>query len=264
MAFPVIVSRTATGFTSDDTSHLVAMPAAVDKRDLLIIIFCTDGLESITTPNGWTLIHAEANGSACSTAAYVKVADGTEGGTTVDVVTGTSEQAAAHVFRITGARQTSNILDDVQEPSPSTGTSVNPDSPSSTIAGLSDILWISWAGNDNTIGHTVAPTDYNDPASTGASGSGGATVHSAWRNNRSVTEDPGAWTIGSSAAWIGNTISVRPAGSGGSGGGGKGGGGGQGGGGGGSGGGGAPPGQIRKMAFLGARRRARPGLVRIF
>ena len=82
-----VVSVTHTAFTTDATSHLVAMPATVDAGDLLVTLVATDGSATLTTPSGWTNLSSVPQSTTVRGSCSYKIAVGTEGGTTVDFVT---------------------------------------------------------------------------------------------------------------------------------------------------------------------------------
>lgn len=97
---PEVVSLTETVFSSDVTDHPVNMPATVTSGNLLLMPFTSDGSPTITTPSGWTLLYSQSNGTVVMGCAFARVATGSEGGTTVNVVTSAAENAAAQVYRI--------------------------------------------------------------------------------------------------------------------------------------------------------------------
>lgn len=98
---PEVASVTETVFSDDVTDHPVNMPATVTSGNLLLMPFTADAAPTITTPSGWTLLYSQSNGTTVTGCAYARVATGSEGGTTVNVVTSAAENAAAQVFRIT-------------------------------------------------------------------------------------------------------------------------------------------------------------------
>ncbi|KKL52238.1 hypothetical protein LCGC14_2287490, partial [marine sediment metagenome] len=92
--FPQVQSVTETPFLSNTTTHNVSMPATVNSGDLLIAHLTFDASASVnSTPTDWTPVDANRLNL------YMKVADGTEGGTTVDFPTTAIEAGAAQVHR---------------------------------------------------------------------------------------------------------------------------------------------------------------------
>jgi hypothetical protein len=214
MPGPVVASVTETAFGTDTRDHYVNMPATVNAGDLLIVLFTNDGISTVTTPAGWSLLASDERGVAVRLSAYYKIAAGDEDGTTVNFVTSMSEEAAAQVYRITNWHGTTppEISTAV------TGISTAPDPASLDPAGwdVADTLWIAVAGQDrgDQSGTTDYPASYTDGISTQSSDPatiGVCRLHSARRVLAAASEDPGAFTIPISEEWVAFTIAVRPA-----------------------------------------------------
>ena len=211
MASPTVQSITPSTFGTDATAHLVSMPATVDAGDLLLMLFTADGAPTITTPSGWSIVAAKTDRtSAVCAVIYGKDAAGTEGGTTVDVVTSASEQAAAQVYRITGWGGT--LSTDVVAGTPVTAVSADPNPPSvSWTWGTVDVLVIAsehHSANDNA---SAGPTNYTNLTTTNtATGFAGAAIGSARRamTAASSPENPAAFTLASNDH-IANTVAVK-------------------------------------------------------
>lgn len=98
---PVLLSVTTTTIATNVTTHPVQMPATVAPGDLLIISIAVDGNPTITTPAGWSAHSAiVVTTDRARHAQFLKVAGGTEDGTTVNITTSVAEQSIAHVHRI--------------------------------------------------------------------------------------------------------------------------------------------------------------------
>lgn len=95
---PVVGSVQTTAFDIAATSHLVSMPSVVSAGDRLYVVFKATNATTPTTPAGWTLLDASISNS--DTSVFYRNADGTEGGTTVNFVTGASQTAAAIAFNL--------------------------------------------------------------------------------------------------------------------------------------------------------------------
>lgn len=212
MAFPVVQSITETQFSSSATAHLVSMPATVSSGDLLMILFANEGGGTITNPSGWTEKWNENVGNVAGGACFVKVADGTEGGTTVDVVTSASRTAAAQVYRIDSWEGTLSGIKTGIFTTHSLTTTPNPPS-LTTNWGAGDNLWIATSqyGDDDVLVNSY-PTNYTNGIDTisGAGGDLGCTTASARRELNTATEDPGVFTLAASEVGGANTIVVRP------------------------------------------------------
>lgn len=99
MASPVIEQTTTGGESGGVTSHTVTLPSTVDANDLLIVMFKTFFLNSSNSwPKGW-YVFAHNRGFYV---AY-KLADGTEGGTSFEVLTVRSSRSAFICYRLSGA-----------------------------------------------------------------------------------------------------------------------------------------------------------------
>lgn len=106
MAFPVVAS--STNNTATSTTLTLSKPSGVGVGDLLILLCGSAHATGFNTaPDGWTLInHASTTGK--STAAYWRIADGSEASTT-DVTQGSSVAAWGFYLRVTGAHATTPI-----------------------------------------------------------------------------------------------------------------------------------------------------------
>jgi hypothetical protein len=210
MAFPVVASVTES-VDLDGPIHAVAMPATVDDGDLLVMKFLNDDDDQPNTPTGWTLLFSENAGlNTIQLTVFYRFADGTEGGTTVDVNIVSGESSAAQTYRITGWHGTTAPEAGVA----TTGTSTSPDPPSLAPSwGAEDTLWLAVAGikvSDNDI--TAGPTSYTDFIDTNAGAGGGSVEIGTGRRERNGSpEDPDAFTVATSAIWIANVVVIRPA-----------------------------------------------------
>lgn len=97
---PIVEDHVETLFTTASTTHNVDMPSIVEPDELLLLFFGRgiDQTASITTPTDWTRLDTLTSNDFG--AAFYKIADGDEDGTTVDVATSASVKGIAHVYRI--------------------------------------------------------------------------------------------------------------------------------------------------------------------
>jgi hypothetical protein len=213
--YPTVEDTLTQGFPNATTSHYVNMPATVNSGDLLVIWFACHRNRVLGTPSGWTVLQDAEDGSGLMRAAlYVRDANGTEGGTTVDVSTGAGEASAAIVYRISG--WAGSLSTDVDSATPNTEvsdtTSVNP--PSVTAGwGSADNLFIALgAAGDDDASFTGAPTNYTNLQSivSGAGTDAGAEVGSAIREYTSSSDDPDAFTLSVSERYVATTLVVEP------------------------------------------------------
>jgi len=207
MAFPVLeTTATTTGFVADSTPD-INLPSGIQADDLLIILFRTGSGSGASPPSGWTELTESLDSGDGTTISY-KWADGTESGTVA--FSTVSARFTGIAFRISGAENPGT-----QPPEFSTittGSDAAPNSGSRTpTGGAKDYLWLSlvaWASGPAVTNRTP-PTNYSNDTGAGDS-SGIVRVLGATRSHNASTENPGAWTIDSSAAWIGWTVAVHP------------------------------------------------------
>lgn len=216
MAFPQVSSITPTAFSTNATQHLVAMPATVDAGDLLLLMIAFDGGPTITNPSGWTELLNVPSEQAHGKLVTAKSADGTEDGTTVDVVTSAAEMAGAQVYRITGWHGTIATGVEVGTSNGAGGVTTNsPPAFNPTNWDVDDTLWIAVL----TVGTPSAaidvsgyPASYTNGTETDpVGGTAGALVATARRENATASEDAGDFTMSTaptgSRAFV---IAIRP------------------------------------------------------
>ena len=210
---PQVASVTTSTFGTNTTAHAVTMPSSVSAGDLLLMLVTSDGSANQTTPSGWTALFLnQRSGTAVTFSAFTKVATGTEGGTTVNVATSATEQAAAQVYRITSWY---GNLSGVVTSASATGTNASPNPASLTPSwGAGNTLWIAThaADHNSTRSTTAYPANYTNGLHT-QSNTGSSAVHvsSARRAQNAATEDPGTFTMSASDDWVARTIAVRAA-----------------------------------------------------
>jgi hypothetical protein len=189
------------------------MPATVNAGDLLLMVFANDDATTQTTPTGWTLLDSGSPNNQVYGGVYAKDAAGTEGGTTVDVVTAAAQEACAQVYRITGWKGT--LGTDVTISTAATGTDANPNSGSVSASESADNLFIAAVCNgDDEEGVNFTPSSYTNTTET-VSGSVTANnlpaVATARREKADISDDPLQWTLNGIDQWIAWTIVIEPA-----------------------------------------------------
>lgn len=100
MTFPVVQATAVTHYSANQTSHLINLPAGIAAGDLLLLWFCVDSEETVTTPAGWTIAAGPLD-NVDTSVLYKKIASGSEG-STVTIVTDSSESSSAVAYRISG------------------------------------------------------------------------------------------------------------------------------------------------------------------
>ena len=195
------------------TTHDVSMPDEVLADELLVMLFTSVDVPTITTPTGWTLLDdGNLDTNRGKGAVFAKVADGTEGGTRVDVVTSSSEMTTAQVFRITNWFEDLAGVEDAQA---ATTIGETPDPPSITPSwGGYNTLYIAYYhAADGQPVWLSDPIGYKHIGNSTSIGSAPniASTASAVRMASSATEDPNAFTILNNQSYIAGIIAIRPA-----------------------------------------------------
>jgi N-acetylneuraminic acid mutarotase len=203
--------------TAEDNNHLITMPTVVDVGDLLVVLFTNDANDTVTTPAGWTAPAANTqlgNTNQVRGSVFVKDADGTEDGTTVDFVTSGNEQAAAQVYRIPAAKWDGNIANVEVSSLAIGGTTSTPNPPNLNPGGwgTENTLWISYIAGSTHTAVNAFPSNYvNGYHVSGTASTAGASVSSSQRVSAVAAEDPATYTMASAQASAAFTIAIRPA-----------------------------------------------------
>lgn len=202
-----VVSVTETVFATNVTNHASTVPES-NAGDLLLALVTIDGGTTVTTPDGWSLLYSEVNGTSVSCAAYTKKSSGGSS-TTVDFVTSAGENVAVQMFLI---RNWCGSLAGVQCATPV----VVPSGATSTLPTLTpsfkegNHLWLAVMHHSSSATISQQPSDYTDFLRTvSAATTAGAIVISTRRNKFDSTQSPGTYTLsGTGFAAIVNTICV--------------------------------------------------------
>jgi hypothetical protein len=211
-AFPTLAATNNSIESSNVTTHNMSLPAGIAAGNLLICVAAIDSTVdsgfTLTNPAGWTLLRKEP-GSSESLAAWYRFADGGEGAT-ADFDTSTLQQSAHRCARFTGMHASAAPESATAETTASTA----PDPPSLTPSwGAADTLWLAvtvWS--DGVITASAFPTNYTSTGQNGSgtAGSEGVSIGWGFREVNGASEDPGTFTISSSANWVAFTIAIRP------------------------------------------------------
>ena len=205
-ATPTLLSRTASSFASNTTSHLVSMPATVTVGDLLVcLIGIGNNSATITTPSGWTAGATEASDGASKAFLFYKVASGTEGGTTVNFVTSAGIRAAAQVFRFQAGTYSGTPEIAFSENPPGT-PNANPDPPNLAPSwGSANTYWLIFCTVNSS------PTVSVYPGSSGViTTANTASIASCYDTTPGASLNPGAFTISASLRWVAGVVAIRP------------------------------------------------------
>ena len=217
MSFPTVLAENGGNSTTDETTPTIKLPDGSNVAGRRILLFFTsDGSgESFTWPTGFTEILIEGGTGFTNGAAYHDT-DGTEGwpatGATTTLTITSVEQSVHTTYLL-------SVFDSSTPPeaaTATTGTSTAPDSGSLNPAGwgTEDTLWFAFASanglSSTTPRFSAYPTNYTNGRSDISAGGNGVVQAVARRELNAASEDPGAFTIDTSAAWRASTIGVRP------------------------------------------------------
>lgn len=202
MAFPVVQSRSSYD-ASVLTTHPVTLPSGIVAGDILVMACTSNGNVPPTgPPAGWAqeiLNVGGGTGTDRFLAVFSKTADGSEGATVdVDMASGVSLNAL--VWRISGGALVEGTS------TSSSGTTPNPPSLSPSW-GARDTLWIAlFAAREGSA--SAYPAGYSNGRYSNHSTT--FVVGGAEKSSNAASEDPGTFTIPSSAVWVGGTVAIQP------------------------------------------------------
>jgi hypothetical protein len=212
--FPQTAAPTPSSFSSASVNHNVNMPPVVKAGDLLKVHLSlrkdSGSISGVSTPSGWTPLQEGGNGSTVFVAWYGKVANGTEGGTTVNFVSGSSCVGAAQCYRVTewyGSLGGVEIADHV------TAITSTPDPPEVTApwGSAKNLFFVSSLANDGDESLVSSPTNYTGGVATFAgAGLPSAAVYTARRELAASSDDPGSFQLGFGDACRTTTLVIRP------------------------------------------------------
>ena len=204
-AFPT-VQATSTA-TSASSPLVVTLPAGSASGDLIVILLQartnTTTWSQTAGTTGWTELY-DANGQAF----YYKQIGAAEANPSFDL--SASERCGASAIRITGHENPATQAPEASAGATGTSTAPDPDSLTPT-GGPKDFLWIAVEGNTGASSVTAAPANYgNLSAFDSGGGPNGASGATADRQLNAASEDPGAFTMGTSRTWYARTIAIHP------------------------------------------------------
>lgn len=154
----VLESTAISGTTSPADNCTVNLPSGIQVGDLLLITICTTGeFNTFTTPtgDGWSLVASNTFG-ANNAAAYIKVADGSEGATQSILKGGFSAWTASSA-RFSGVDQATP--QDVPATTLANGSG-NTDQYAPAITTTTDNAMVVWLGNweaDSSLSSALGP-----------------------------------------------------------------------------------------------------------
>ena len=207
-----VVDTIAAGAGTED----ITLPSGLAENDIVVVLLASDdaldnaGGDGGITTSGYTVIQSSGAGVAPGyILAYKRMTATPDTTITVDQLAGTVIAACVQVWRTVDA----TTAEDAASPTPATGTSASPDSPSiTTVTNNARVIAVLLMDDDDA--WASPPQGYRDPISmnTGqASTTVGATVAMAsFMQPSAGATDPGAFATSGNDAWVANTFALRP------------------------------------------------------
>jgi hypothetical protein len=208
--FPQYLSHTDSAFTTAATSH-VANIGTTASGDLLLAFVATDGTfanSAVTTPSGWTSVGTRHESTpSVRGSVFIRVADGTESGGTVNFVTAAAEEAAVSIVRVQAGTYSGS-----PEVTLAQGAASNtPAAPGLAPSwGSASTLWITGilAGRPPPTGFPLA--DNNVTVNAMVSGTDGCSLALCSDEVATGTLSPGNWSGNTATVSVALTLAVRP------------------------------------------------------
>ena len=212
MAFASLVDTTETTYASLLSSFSVDMPASTVSGRLLV---CLAAIQTPgNAPSGWTRKGYQSHPTLGGLGIYAKVADGTEGGTSVNFVN--SDGSSFGAFQVQQYSDWYGGLDGLELSAFSTQNDTTaPNTPTITASwGTLDNKFVSVFAHWNLFGgaSTVSayPTNYTGGNEANAFGSNSVcAVANSYRDLAAATDDPGVATVSNTDDIISVTLVIR-------------------------------------------------------
>jgi hypothetical protein len=208
---PVVVSRAATQNTFAANPDVVSLPGSLVSGNLLIVWFgyYSASAWTMTTPSGWSLLTSRTTTPGGIGYVFYKTSSGSEGSTLGVTCSGTTSNAGwgAIAWQISGWSGTP------QFGTFATGTSASPNPPSVTPTSAASLVLALCSGGNIGSTETISsyPAGYSNGqigAITSSSNRGFAAAAELTKSGTSA-EDPGTFSLGTSAAWLAQTLIVN-------------------------------------------------------
>ena len=189
MAFPTVISTTPGTDNSGGTAGVTVTLPSCSANDILVFVSCARGAwinsGSFSTPSGWT------NAVIALARFSWKLADGTEGGTSVTFGdNGNAEYFAWHVIVVGSATGTPELA----------GPNTETDTPPSLTPswGALDTLWMTFTADTHGSGDsgkiTAYPANFTHSQMEAATGGfNDASCAAGFRQQNTATQSPGDW-----------------------------------------------------------------------
>lgn len=202
---------TNTGGNNNGGDCTVNLPGATSQDDVVVVIgghANSSGNQAGVNTSGYTRVVHLAN-STCRLAIEYKVMGGSPDSSVSCRGSGSGVDATAYVVMVFRGVDTSSPID-----APSQSTSGNNNSPNSSAinvntVGAAVISGIIQAADENNIN---APSGYGNKVLVNRTETNPVTSAGAWDTINTIgSENPGAWSSGTSARWVAGTVALTPA-----------------------------------------------------
>lgn len=208
---PYVIGSQVTALESA-ASHALALPTA-QAGDLLLAMYNGAAAASYTlgVPTGFTGLYDVTNGNLRGRAA-ARIATGGEGATASVTMGGDAQRFAGVVLAIRGWDEAAGIAGAITVGTHATGSSTAPNPPSASPAwGASPPTLVVALAHSAAGGSITYPSGYENGASayTGVFNNFHARASAATREIAAASEDPAAFAIGNSVAWIARAIAIK-------------------------------------------------------
>jgi len=210
--FPQVASTNISAQNNRTTSHTVILPSGIQQNDLLLVFVTSPSSDNrtFTFPSGWTVLYNH-NNSGLRSALIYKIAGSSEGSTIQFTTSGVSRTAHVSYCISAGTYVGVPVVGTM-----ATSTGSTSPNPPNLISGFGNVktLWIA-ATHSNMAFVSQRPTNYSNLFSIRNEGSTSAehnaAIGTARRELEAASQDPGAFTLSTSARWSANTIAIRGA-----------------------------------------------------
>jgi hypothetical protein len=196
---PSVVQRQSGAGSARATSFSPAWSAVAAGNLLVLELGVENNASAPSTPAGWTAAHTSvANGSGIRLSTFYMVAAGGETGVTISQ----GSNSWSWVMREISGANTTPIWGTA-----ATGTSVSPDPPNVSPGSSGAYITVAGAAYATTTTSAYSP-GYSNGVTASSTGNLVRTASAEKRSQIMTSEDPGAMTIGASAAWVSYTWTV--------------------------------------------------------
>ena len=207
MAVPVVESSAKFADSSNSTSRTINKPSGTASGDWLVLVVSMDGIQTINTPTGFTLVRRidEPGGSVCMSI-FKRKADGTEGSTFT--ITSDNEYATGMILRISGCDST-DCIDIISTGAGELGKSPNVRCPNAWSE-CADSLVLRIGASDGGVVSLTAPSGHTS-IDYQAGGTSGTSLAMARKDQATAGYTDSAYFTSGKATeeFIGATLVIR-------------------------------------------------------